>query len=162
MKFELPERGSRLRGGTVCIRLLFARILLGAEGDGVAESFLCSGEWVHLSNGGAVTLFQGWERLARAAAGQPGMAALAGYLRQTLDGSGVGCMAFGMDREELPVELAGPDEVAALLSVAEQTAADPMLIPDVAWSPEVLDWWRGKLARLLQALRQSAGGHEPS
>ena len=134
-------------------------ILKAAEGDGVAESFLCSGEWVHLSNGGAVALFEGWERLARADAGRPGMAVLAEYLRQTLDGSGVGCMAFGMDWEELPDELAGPDEVAALLTVAERTAADPTLVADVDLSPVVLDWWRGKLAHLLQALRVSAGNH---
>ncbi len=34
-----------------------------------------------------------------------------------------------------------------------------MLVPNVAWSPEVLDWWGGKLTRLLQALRVSAGNH---
>ena len=134
-----------------------AWILSAVEGDKVAESFLCCGEWVYLSNGGTAALFEGWERLARSDAGRPGMAAVAVYLRRTLDGSAVGCMAFGMDWEELPVELAGPDEVAALLTVAERTAADPTLVPDVVWSPELLDWWRVKLARLLQALRVSAG-----
>ena len=93
---------------------------------------------------------------------RPGMAALADYLRQTLDGSGVGFMAFGLDREFLPAALAGPAESAALLAVAEQTAADPTLIPDVAWSPELLDWWHGKLARMVRALQVSAvAGAEP-
>ena len=122
----------------------------------MAELFLCSGQAVYLSNGGAVALFEGWERLAQADAGRPGMAAVAAFLRRTLDGSGVGCMAFGMDRAELPAELAGPAELAALLAVAEQTAADPTLIPDVNWSPELLDFWRELLARMVWALRESA------
>ena len=91
------------------------------------------------------------------------MAAVAAFLRRTLDGSGVGCMAFGMDRAELPAELAGPAELAALLAVAEQTAADPTLIPDVNWSPELLDFWRKLLARMVRALRESASSSaEPS
>jgi hypothetical protein len=121
--------------------------------------FRCCGEWVYLSNGGAAALFEGWERLARSEVGRPGMAALADYLRRTVDGSGVGCMAFGMDWEELPAELSGPDELAALLAVAERTAADPMLVPDIQWSPELLAWWRGVLARMVGALRESVGGH---
>lgn len=119
----------------------------------MAESFLCGGEWVHLSNGATESLFEGWERLARAAAGRPGMTALAAYLRRSLDHEGAGCRAFGMDRESLPDELAGPAEAAALLAVVEQTAADPTLVPDINWSPELMSWWREQLTRMAQALR---------
>lgn len=124
----------------------------------MAESFLCRGEWVHLSNGGAAALFEGWERLAREDAGQPGMANLAAHLHRIVNSSGVGCMAFGMDRQYLPDELTGPAELTALLTVAERTARDPTLIPDVNWSPELLEMWRGKLARIVRALRESVNG----
>ena len=123
----------------------------------MAELFLCSGEAVSSSNGAAAALFEGWERLASR---RSGMAALAIHLRQCLDGSGVRCMAFGTDRESLPAELAGPAEAAALLTVLERTAADPTVIPDVAWSPELLDWWRGKLARQGGSPEDGAGGDE--
>ena len=118
----------------------------------MAESFLCGGEWVHLSNGATESLFECWERLAKAAADQPGMATLAAYLRRSLNHAGAGARAFGMDREFLPDELAGPRETAALLAVVEQTAADPTLVPDVNWSPELLAWWGEQLKRMAQAL----------
>ena len=124
----------------------------------MSELFLCHGEVVHLSNREAEALFEGWERLAQADAGRPGMATLAAYLRHTLNFNGVGCMAFGMDREELPSELAGPAESAALLAVAERTAADPTLVPHVNWSPERLDEWRGLLASMVRGLREPAVG----
>lgn len=123
----------------------------------MAESFLCGGEWVHLSNGATESLFECWERLARAAADQPGMAVLAAYLRRALDHGGAGARAFGMDREFLPDELVGARETAALLEVVEQTAADPTLVPDVNWSPELLAWWGEQLNRMAQALRVRDG-----
>jgi hypothetical protein len=106
-------------------------------------------------------LFECWERLARAAADQPGMAALTAYLRRSLDHGGAGGRAFGMDREFLPDELAGPQETAALLEVVEQTAADPTLVPDVNWSPKLLAWWGDQLKRMAQALR-ARGEHSDS
>lgn len=124
----------------------------------MAELFFCRGEPVHLSNGGAAALFEEWERLAWEDAGRPGMANLAAYLHQRVNSSGVGCMAFGMDRQYLPDELAGPAESAALLRVAERTARDPTLIRDVNWSPGLLDRWHGILARMVRALRVSCNG----
>jgi hypothetical protein len=102
----------------------------------VAESFRCRGEWVHFSNGATESLFEGWERLALSDATTSGMAAVAAYLRRAIDHGGAGCRAFGMDREFLPDELAGPAESAALLAVIERTVADPTLVPDVNWSPD--------------------------
>ncbi|MBX9582493.1 MAG: hypothetical protein K2X87_19485 [Gemmataceae bacterium] len=124
----------------------------------MAELFLCRGEPVHLSNGGTAALFEEWERLAREDAGRPGMANLADYLHRTMNYSGVGCMAFGLDRQYLPGELAGPAESAALLRVAERTARNPTLIRGVNWSPELLDMWYGVLVRMARALRESCGG----
>ena len=76
---------------------------------------------------------------------------IAAYLRRAINHGGAGARAFGMDREFLPDELAGPAESAALLAVVEQTVADPTLVPDVNWSPELLEWWRGQLARMAEA-----------
>ena len=123
----------------------------------MAEAFQCRGEWVHFSNGATEPLFEGWERLAQADVGRPGMAAVVAYLRERLVNGGAGCRAFGMDREFLPDELAGPEESAALLAVVERTVADPTLVPDVNWSPELLSWWRGQLSRMAESLRTSIG-----
>ncbi len=128
----------------------------------VAESFVCRGEWVHFTNGATVSLFEGWERLAVADAGRPGMAGVAAYLRRAIDHSGAGARAFGMDREFLPDELAGLAESAALLAVVERTVADPTLIPDVDWSPEGVESWRERFARMAEALRVGASDAEPS
>lgn len=127
----------------------------------MAESFLCRGERVHFSNGATESLFEAWERLALADAGRPGMAAVAAYLQRALDHEGAGARAFGMDREFRPDELAGSAASAALLAVVEQTVADPTLVPDVNWSPELLEWWRGQLARLAEALRVGTQDAEP-
>lgn len=126
----------------------------------MAESFLCAGEWVHLSNGATESLFEGWERLARSNSSRPGMVAVAAYLRRSLEGEGAGCRAFGMDREYLPEGLSGPAEIAALLAVAEQTAADPTLIPDIPWSPDLSAWWRDRLSLMVLALRTALAGRE--
>jgi hypothetical protein len=126
----------------------------------VAESFLCRGKWIHFSNEATKSLFEGWERLALADARRPGMAVVAAYLRERLDRGGAGCRAFGMDREFLPDELTGPAETAALLAVVERTVADPTLVPDVNWSPELLEWWRGQLARMAEALRAVSANAE--
>lgn len=119
----------------------------------MAESFVCRGEWVHFTNGATASLFEGWERLALADATRPGMAAVATNLRRAIDHSGAGARAFGMDREFLPDELAGPAERAALLAVVERTVADPTLIPDVGWSPEGVESWRERLTCMAAALR---------
>lgn len=119
----------------------------------MAESFLCCGEWVHLSSGATESLLEGWERLARADAGRPGMAEVAACLRNRLDREGAGCRAFGMDWQVLPDELARPAEASALLTLIERTVSDPTLIPDVKWSPGLIMWWRGLLARMAAALR---------
>ena len=121
------------------------------------ESFLCGGVWVDFSNGATESLFEGWEQLARADPSRPGMAVVAAYLRRSLDREGPGTRAFGMDRELLPDELTRPAELAALRAVVERTAADPTLVPDVNWSPEVLASWRERLTRMVQALRAVAG-----
>lgn len=127
----------------------------------MAELFLYRGKCVHLSNGATESLFEGWERLALADAAMPGMAAVSAYLRRAIDHDGAGCRSFGMDHEFLPDELAGPPELAALLSVVERTVADPTLVPDVNWSPELVAWWRGQLARMAEALRVGAQDPEP-
>ena len=80
------------------------------------------------------------------------MVAVAAYLRRQVECGGDGCRSFGMDYEFLPDEIAGPTETAALLAVVERTVADPQLIPDVNWSPELLAWWREQLFRLAKAL----------
>ena len=121
----------------------------------MSEVFLCRGERVHFSNGATESLFECWKRLAQEDAGRPGMAAVAACLRERLANYGDGCRSFGMDPEFLPDELAGPNESAALLAVVERTVADPTLVPEVNWSPELLAWWRRQLARMAEALRDS-------
>ena len=127
----------------------------------MAESFQCRGGWVHFSNGATESLVEGWERLALADAGRPGMAAVADNLRRAIDHGGAGARAFGMDREFLPDEFDGQAEATALLAVVEQTVADPTLVPDVNWSPELLEWWRGQLARMAEALRAGSPDAAP-
>jgi hypothetical protein len=130
----------------------------GSEGAEVAESFVCGGHWVDFSNGATESLFECWERLALADASTPGMTELAAYLRRSLDRGGPGGRAFGMDREFLPDELAGPAELAAVLAVVERTAEDPTLVDDVNWSPEAIASWRERLALMVGALRAGIGG----
>jgi hypothetical protein len=125
----------------------------------MAESFLCCGEWVHRTNGATESLFECWEQLALAAAAQPGMTTVAAYLRARLDHAGVGVRSFGMDRDYMPDELAGPAESAALLAIIERTAHDPTLVPDVNWSPELVVWWRERLSRMAEALRAGTASH---
>jgi hypothetical protein len=84
------------------------------------------------------------------------MTAVAAYLRDRIDNHGAGCRSFGLDREVLPKELSGSVELAALLAVVERTVTDPTLIPDVNWSPELLEWWRDRLGRMAAALRAIA------
>ena len=124
----------------------------------MAESFGCCAGWVDFTNGAVESLFECWERLARADAGRPGMGTLASYLRRAIDHRGPGDRAFGMDREYLPDELAGPAELAALIVVVGRTATDPTLVSDVNWSPELLASWRERLGRLVEALRVVADG----
>jgi hypothetical protein len=119
----------------------------------VAESFLCRGEWIDWSNGATKALFECWAAMATESADRPGMTAVAAYLRWSLDSSGPGNRAFGMDREVFPDTLAGPAEIAALLEVIQRTADDPCRIPDVDWTPELRARWSERLDRMAAAVR---------
>jgi hypothetical protein len=123
----------------------------------VAESFLCQGEWVEMSNGATESLFECWATAASVAGDRPGMAALAAFLRHALDASGPGSRAFGMDRDVFPDELAGAAGVAALLELIDRTVADPSRVPDVTWTPDLVESWAGRLGCMAAAVRAAFG-----
>lgn len=121
----------------------------------MAESFACKNDWVHFSNEAVELLYRTWISLAENQ-NSVGMNILKVFLQYLLDEEGAGCRGIGLYGEYLPEEIATRDQLEALAFLIRKSGDDPTIVSNVKWDDELIESWRIRLKKMLEAVEESS------